>query len=169
MYVFVWVCCFCICYLVKTLRHEGWQDYSTLLRFSKSEEHCVYIVIPTVIMKCLPADVHLSNLQKSSINEPHEQYHTWVKLPQLLPAMQTFMAALHSGETIRTNCSRVQQSRPGTIIYEANHLWVPYERTKHWPLACRISQSNAQALKKWRYKNASSSVHTSRISALCSV
>lgn len=40
--------------------------------------------------------------------------------------MQAFVDALHSEETIRTNCSQVQQSRPGTIIYEPNHLWVPY-------------------------------------------
>lgn len=73
----------------------------------------------------------------------YERNHTWVKLHGVTApatsriAMQTFMAAVHSEETIRTNCSRVQQSRPGTIIYEANHLWVPCARTKHRVSACK--------------------------------
>lgn len=30
-----------------------------------------YIVMPTVTMKCLPGEVHLSNLPNGSINEPN--------------------------------------------------------------------------------------------------
>lgn len=41
-------------------------------------------------------------------------------------AVRALVDAPHSEETNRTNCSRVQQSRPGTIIYEPYHLWVPY-------------------------------------------
>lgn len=37
-------------------------------------------------------------------------------------AMQTFMANIHSEETIRTNCFQEQQSRPGIIIYGPDHL-----------------------------------------------
>lgn len=147
--------------LRKTLRREGQRDYSTLvpteLQFSKSDELYLYIVMPTVTMKCLPADVHLSNLQNGSINEPNG---TWA-IPHLSEtasaisriAMQTFMAALHSEETTRTNCSRVQQSRPGTIIYEPNHLWVPYMQGQSTDcLHANSQRSNTRVLNKLRNK-----------------
>lgn len=78
----------------------------------------------------------------------YERNHTWVKLHGVTApatsriAMQTFMAAVHSEETIRTNCPRVQQSRPGTVIYEPNHLWVPCTRTKHRVSTCKLSYSS---------------------------
>lgn len=160
---------FALSFKKKTLRHEGQQKCSVCLpfprNFSQSDELYVYIVMPTVTMKCLAADVHLSNLQNGSINEPNG---IWA-IPHLSETARgdcfsnfphrnarTFMAVLHSEETIRTNCSRVQQSRPDAIVYEPNHLWVPYARTKH-----RLSQGNTQPLKTWRHKHAFSSVDIS--------
>lgn len=136
---------------------DEWGNDDVLTSDPTTCNFSIYFVIPK---KCLLAEDHLSNLQKGSINGPNG---TWA-IPHLREtasatsrsAMQTFMAALHSGETIRTNCSRVQQSRPGTIIYEPNHLWVPYARTKQQLSACKLPQSKhthvlskVRSTKKW--------------------
>lgn len=95
--------------------------------------------MPAVTIKFLPLKTSFLIFGMAPLMSlmAYERYHTWVKPHRVTaPAtsrnpMQTFMAAIHSEETIRTNCSQVQQSRPGMIIYELDHLWVPYGRTKH--------------------------------------
>lgn len=180
-YVLVCISMLILCllfFIKKNIKARGAARFLLLsdayhLQFSKSDDLYVYIVMPTVPMKCLPADSHLSNHQNGSINEPNG---TWAIPHQSETASatsciatQTSMAALHSEETIRTNCSRVQQSRPGTIIYEPNHLWVSYARTKHQLSACKLSQSNPQVLKTWENNNSFSFLNISRVFVLCPV
>ena len=114
--------------------------FQSSLSFNQFHELNMYIVVPAVIMKFLPVEVHRSHLQHSSVNEPNgiwailhlsETVQGVTASATSCNAMQTFMTPIHLEETIRTNCFQVQQSRPGAIIYEPDHLRVVYARTRH--------------------------------------
>lgn len=69
------------------------------------------------------------------MNEPNGliwPYLTRAKLPDRprIPPLQCkrWWLQVHLKEAIRTNCCWVQQSGPGTTVYNPKHLWVPNAR-----------------------------------------
>lgn len=106
------------------------------------------VLIARILMKLLLTDA--SNCEPNG---------TWAILEwncmgwllQQPPILQStsLCAVLYSEETIRTNCSWVQQSKPGALIYEPNHLWVTHPRTNERSSASNLSHSSTNVVKTW--------------------
>lgn len=90
----------------------------------------IHSVIPGITMRCLLVDERLCSGCASNTRE----------VTALAAFHMPSTAALHSEETIRTNCSRVQQSKPHALIYEANHLRAAPSKDKTWTVCAQNSQ-----------------------------